>query len=230
LAAAVVSGVLVFALAGQEPDYSLSDNNTIIPNTVSPEDSVPYVPEGAENSEPSIGIVKAELSNLPLLNEVVTVTTTAVNVGYEGYDPVVVEFFLKEGWEFVNVPKNDIEIVVDDDKKYYVVAEQFTVEPGETQTFTKQIKPIKTGIIYFKTGIPFVEYYQFSLAVGKDRTVPTQQYWEENPDIAPWNNAPEPPPCIYADCEPEPLLPSQWNSTSTSRPLTVVTSMSGLMS
>jgi hypothetical protein len=228
LAAAVVSGVLVFALAGQEPDYSLSDNNTIIPNTVSPDDSVPYTPN-IDSSEPTPGHITAELSNLPVLNEVVTITVVASSSDHPDLENVV-RFYLEDGWEYVNVPTSDIEIVSDKYGTSRIVTEPFTVDHGQEQTFTKQIKPTKLGINFFSVGIPYYEHVDFSLAIGENRTVPTLQYWEENPDIAPWNNAPEPPPCIYADCEPEPLLPSQWNSTSTSRPLTVVTSMSGLMS
>ncbi len=124
-------------------------------------------------------------------------------------------------WEFVNVSEDDIEIVFDNDgEKILIVTEQFNVPSGQSEIFTKQIKPTQLGISYFKVIIPYVSDSQFSLVIDEDKTIPTEQYWEENPSEAPWNNEPEPIPCTNQWCEPEPQLPGTTNSTSTTRDVT----------
>ena len=146
-----------------------------------------------------------ELSNLPLLHEVVTITVDARNPSLNSSLEHVVKFLIEDGWEFVNVPESSIETVLDNSNTTLrIVTENFTVNEGEIQTFSKQIKPILLGINYFKVGIPFGPTAQFSLVIGENRTIPTTQYFEENPELSLWNNEPAPQICVYDDCEPEP--------------------------
>ena len=224
--AVVVLGVSFFSFDNIEtPNIILEEKSTLVdsatsesvtfqPTTVSPEDSVTYSPSIDANSEPTIPLNRVELSNLPLLNEVVTITIDARNPSLNSSLEHVVKFYLKDGWEFVNVPKSSIEnFVYSDNSTIRIVTENFTVNEGKIQTFSKQIKPTLLGINYFAVGIPYGSSAQFSLVIGENRTIPTDQYWEENPDLAPWNNEPEPEICVYDDCEPEPLPPDGYQST-----------------
>ena len=176
--------------------------------------TVTYSPSIDANSEPTIPLNRVELSNLPLLNEVVTITIDARNPSLNSSLEHVVKFYLKDGWEFVNVPKSSIEnFVYSDNSTIRIVTENFTVNEGKIQTFSKQIKPTLLGINYFAVGIPYGSSAQFSLVIGENRTIPTDQYWEENPDLAPWNNEPEPEPCINEWCEPEPRPMEEYTGT-----------------
>ncbi len=203
-------------IVNEEPVSKVEVETTtaIIQNTVSPENSIPYMGGiHGENSEPTPGIIQAELSNLPLLNDVITITATTSNV-FGNSTEEVVRFQLTDGWEFVNVSQEKITVAFyPDGKQYSYVDEPLTVDYGQSETFSHQIKPTTLGENYFFVGIPFVESVQFSLFVGEIETIPTDQYWEENPEEAPWNNEPEPEPCVYEDCEPEPKLPDENTST-----------------
>ena len=219
--AVVVSGVSFFSFDNIEtPNIILEEKSTLVdsatsesvtfqPTTVSPEDSVPYSPP--TSGEPSIIDIQIELSHLPVLNEVTNMTASVQNPG--GFPNFKVTFDLKNGWEFVNVPESDIELVIDrKNNTFYRTYEIVTVPVGEYQNFTKQVKPTQEGETKLIVG---AKSYSFDtrmvLFVGENRTLGWEQYYEENPELAPWNNIPEREPCVYEDCEPVPNL----NNTST---------------
>ena len=172
-------------------DSVISENVILQGNTVSAKDSIPYSPSSIDaNSEPTIPLNRVELSNLPLLHEVVTITVDVRNPSLNSVLEHVVKFLIKDGWEFVNVPESAVQTILDNNNATLrIVTENFTVNNGEIQTFSKQIKPTLLGINYFAVGIPYGPSAQFSLVIGENRTIPTDQYWEENPELAPWNNA-----------------------------------------
>ena len=60
-------------------DSVISENVILQGNTVSAKDSIPYSPTPSVTSEPTVPLNRVELSNLPLLNEVVTITVDARN-------------------------------------------------------------------------------------------------------------------------------------------------------
>ena len=228
LTVVVVSGVSFFSFDNIEnPNTILEEKPTIVDsvisenvilqgNTVSAKDSIPYSPTPSANSEPTVPLNRVELSNLPLLNEVVTITVDVKNPSLNSSLDHVVKFYLQDGWEFVNIPKSSIEnFIYSDNSTIRIVTENFTVDSNQIQTFSKQIKPTLLGINYFKVGIPFGSTAQFSLVIGENRTIPTDQYWEENPEEAPWNNEPEPEICINEWCEPEPRPMQEYTAPNT---------------
>ena len=221
VAVAVISSVSVFSLnndtttpkavLNQETQDSVSiDEKETIESTTTP--TREPVPHYGDSSEESIsGYIPVELSDMPLLNQVVNMTAVVQNTSFDTNIDVV--FYLRDGWEFVNVPESEIKTVYGfDNKTIYKAYDKLTVGVDEYQTFTKQVKPTVEGKTRISVGVPFFDIAtSLNLFIGENRTTTIEQYWEENPDEAPWNNIPEREPCVYEDCEPVPNL----NNTST---------------
>ena len=167
---------------------------------------------GSSNGEPNFAIYEVSLSEMPLVNQTVTFTAKSLNSYDDDDDYNYLSTYLYDGWEFVNIPKDKIfNGTTSYERDYLYVHNYYTLDYGEIETFTFQIKPTSLGphtIEVFREG---EESSGISLFIGTDRTIPLEQYWEENPELAPWNNIPEREPCVYEDCEPVPNL----NNTST---------------
>ena len=196
VAVAVISSISAFSLnndtttpkavLNQETQDSVSINETVEINVKSDRELIPYSPP--TSGEPSIIDIQIELSHLPVLNEVTNMTASVQNPG--GFPNFKVTFDLKNGWEFVNVLESDIELVIDrKNNTFYRTYEIVTVPVGEYQNFTKQVKPTQEGETKLIVG---AKSYSFDtrvvLFVGENRTLGWEQYYEENPELAPWNN------------------------------------------
>ena len=220
VAVAVISSVSVFSLnndtttpkavLNQETQDSVSINETVEINVKSDRELIPYSSlDNLVSGEPSVpGYFEIKLSHLPLLNEVVNMTVTVENIS--NYEVNQVGFLLEDGWRFVNVPESEIEVFTSDFGTSYRILEDITVDHYETQSFTKQVTPTELGNNLLKAFAP-AKSSAIALYVGENRTITREQHYEENPELAPWNNIPEREPCVYEDCEPVPNL----NNTST---------------
>ena len=214
LTVAVISGISAFSFVDNSPNIIVNEkheDNLSVKDSVSVEqnfvdentqrEAAPYSSSTESNSnEPTLpGSIDVRLSHMPLLNEITNVTATAENL-YDNEEDVV--FFIENGWEFVNVPESEIETFVDkNNNTAYKITESFSVEKGKSETFTKQIKPTKLGINYVMTYfISSGNQAIISLFIGEDKTITLEQYYKENPELAPWNNIPEKEPCVYEDC------------------------------
>ena len=193
-------------------DSVISENVILQGNTVSAKDSVPYSPTSG-NEEPSIGVLSAELSNIPLLNEIINVTAVIQNTHYNENAKLV--FILRDGWEFVNVPESEIRTLLDNENKtVYHTYGIITVGLGEFQTFTKQVKPTQLGKSIVRVVAPDSNAnVGIGLFIGENRTLTTAQYWEENPELNPWNIEREPEVCLNKWCEPEPRPMEEYTGT-----------------
>ena len=193
-------------------DSATSESVSFQQTTVSPEDSIPYSPTSG-NEEPSIGVLSAELSNIPLLNEIINVTAVIQNTHYNENAKLV--FILRDGWEFVNVPESEIRTLLDNENKtVYHTYGIITVGLGEFQTFTKQVKPTQLGKSIVRVVAPDSNAnVGIGLFIGENRTLTTAQYWEENPELNPWNIEREPEVCLNKWCEPEPRPMEEYTGT-----------------
>ena len=149
------------------------------------------------NGEPVPGVVRAKLSKLPVLNEVVTLTVEADNIfaskGSSEPSEGFVKFYLKNSWEFVDVSREVNHEPQKDGTELLTIAEPLTVKGSETQTFSVNVKLTEPGINRLSVGIPFVERVQFNLYVDEHETLTLNQYFEKYPEKAPWNNEPDSP-------------------------------------
>ena len=215
LAILVVSGVLFFTFDSMETlNIPLEEKSTLVDstdeniifqeNTVSVRDSIPYSPSNIDG-EPTIGVLSVELSNMPLLNEIINFTAVIQNTHYD--ENAKLTFILTGGWEFVNVPESEFITLLHKNETIHHAYGTITVGLDEFQTFTKQVKPTQLGNSLIKVVSPhYHTNAEIRLFVGENRTVTTEQYWEENPELAPWNNKPEPEQCFNQWCEPIPNL------------------------
>ena len=209
-AAAVISGITVFSFdtndneitipndtlqeKSEMTDPAISDN-MIQENIVSPQGSVPYSPSTGRIAnllgttiEHSIDYIESEIPYMPVLNQVVTVTTVVDN-------PVKNEnryagFFLSDGWEFINVPDSLID-TFEDRENFYRNYHLVPASSEQYQTFTKQIKPTALGLSTFRVSVNNHDSETFILFIGENRTVSIEQYWEENPDKTPPSYTPK---------------------------------------
>ena len=207
VAVVVIGSISVFSLNDNniskdmenlDVEDSVSINETVEINVKSDRELIPYSPP--TSGEPSIIDIQIELSHLPVLNEVTNMTASVQNPG--GFPNFKVTFDLKNGWEFVNVPESEIELVIDrKNNTFYRTYEIVTVPVGDYQNFTKQVKPTQEGETKLIVG---AKQYGFDtrmvLFVGENRTLGWEQYYEENPELAPWNIVNEPRVCEFEDC------------------------------
>ena len=232
LAVVVVSGVAFFSFDNIENPNTMEEyidnsntstdekyqDNLFVNDSVSIEKNFidentqrePVTYYGSSNGEPNFAIYEVSLSEMPLVNQTVTFTAKSLNSYDDDDDYNYLSTYLYDGWEFVNIPKDKIfNGTTSYERDYLYVHNYYTLDYGEIETFTFQIKPTSLGphtIEVFREG---EESSGISLFIGTDRTIPLEQYWEENPELAPWNNIPEREPCVYEDCEP--VFPDESN-------------------
>ena len=231
VAVTVISSITAFSFIGNDTTTpnTIINNNLEIQDTVSINENIktgivsdreliPYssLDNPVVSGEPSIpGYFEIKLSNLPLLNEVVNMTINVENIS--GYENNQVVFYLNDGWRFVNVPESEIEIFTNEFGTTYRIVENITVDLYEIQSFTKQVTPIELGdnlLEAFASG----KADAIALQIGENRTITRDQYYEENPELAPWNIVKEPKVCVYEDCEPVPDLSRNSTGTGTTVP------------